>query len=250
MRARETHSWQVIGVALSDISEMVSDPKPCWADRIRRLLDSLPGEEAVEAQVPAASTSAQSRAIPALEVLEALEEETLQASALAISSTPGTSATPGLNDFGRAVSIFAVNPAKVKAGDFFQLLTFQRNDPTREAPGLFEPVSPASPVETCRRIFAYSIPWDERGGSVSGPADTAALPVHAGFQSIAQLSAAATEQALHLATKMKREKTLLAAYTSDPEATSSDRAAAFFITVPWLTRRPHQTPESKIGLPS
>lgn len=242
MRSREIQSWQKIGASLAGIAESLHASPPSWAVRLRPMLDWLPfAPDSASAQESVDASS------PRVQVGGSPEVST------PVGSRSGESGSASHKDVplpapGRAVSLFAVDPTKVTAGTFFHNLSFQRNDPTREAPVVFEQAPARAGVETCRQFFAYSIPWAERGGAISGPTDSVTLGVPAGFQSLGLLSAAATAQALHLASKMKREKNLIAAYTSEPGASSPGRASEFFGAVPWSARRSHPTHESNIGL--
>lgn len=141
------------------------------------------------------------------------------------------------------VSIFKIDLQKEKAGDFFSTLRLRRNDPNSD-PVLQElmdrqEAAPAPPL-TARQLFAYSIPWSERGGTPpDAPAITTEfdrLPV---IQSFTQLSELATHQALHTASRMKRQSEFVDSYASRPSGGNS--ASSFFQTIDWTAPRGPRT---------
>lgn len=247
MRPEELETWRRIGAALSAINAALHAPAPSWADRLRPLIESLPYSLRQETEPQGAHLRGDQSPVgdPVPPPTHRSNEE--------VTSEPSgqTEANkPQLPVQGKAVSLFAVDPSKVTAGDFFRGLTFQRNDPGREAQVVFEKPKAEKEIWTCRQFFAYSIPWDERGGVVQGPKDHEVLDSTGTFTSLNDLSAAATAQALHLAAKLKRKKDLTMAYTSPSDEHSVGSVSRFFSAVPWSARRPHIKQQSIMGLTS
>jgi len=143
------------------------------------------------------------------------------------------------------ISIFGVDLKREKTGDFFTSLRFRRNDPAKD-PVLQDLLEASLPttgaVVTARQLFAYSIPWQERGGA---PAEVAgdrpvfdALSAVSGFQKLGEL---ATSHALKTASRMKRESRMMDSYTSSTDQEES--AETFFRAVDWVVGRSSRSPQ-------
>ncbi|MFQ3671173.1 MAG: hypothetical protein SNJ84_06920 [Verrucomicrobiia bacterium] len=243
MRPREVQSWQSIGASLAALATGARTPPSDPVAPLRRLLELLPLHTPASPALPEThATPSSSQPIPAPSGTEppAGQDKAPQPNA----------SSARLPAPGAAISIFAIDPARVQTGLFFQSLSFHRNDPTREIPQFFAQAAPPAVQDSCRQFFAYSIPWQARGGTPTGPTEPLLAGGAPGFQSLENLAAAATSQALHLASKLRREQNLLAAYTSSSHPHDSSTAATFFAALPWTGRRPQPTPEPSLGLQS
>lgn len=144
----------------------------------------------------------------------------------------------GLIPKAKVMSIRAVDLKKEKTADFFNSLTWQRHDPS--VASISEIVSFAAAeeshvVQTCRRFFAFEIPWSGRGTESEGPQvldSLTAAPSRASLQSLGEI---ATQHALNTAKKARREKDLVTTYTQR-KGDSSKGAQLFFQNLPWTTR--------------
>lgn len=145
---------------------------------------------------------------------------------------------PGLIPRAKVISIRAVDFKNEKTADFFSSLTWQRHDPSvASIPESisFDETEQASLIESCRRFFAYSVPWLGRGTQSEGPQILDSLNAVPTRSSLVGLAEIATQQALHTAKKVRRENDLVSTYTQEKNDTSKG-TQLFFQNLPWTTR--------------
>lgn len=160
---------------------------------------------------------------------------------------PATSSLPPPRS--PVVSLRQVNFQRELSGHFFRSLKWCRHDPTLpDSPHhqLVESADQSAPARiTARRLMAYEIPWDARGGKPSGPLKTDTMRSVPAAHSLPGLAELATHQALATAKALRLRQGAAPDYSSP----SGPTITAFLADLPWQNRRPAQQPEN-LTLPS